>query len=173
MPPSEPLDDGNELKRKSKRGGSRPGSGRKPGSKNVRRAPVSLKKLDEAGVDPLLELITLFKVANNDAVISRPRVETRMVEGKATEVVVGNKGDYRWAMEYAAKILLGIMPYQYAKLAPIDQLGAPVPANGPTYNVNLNDARQQFVALVNREIARLEGPGSTGSGDRAAVPRTV
>lgn len=162
MSPVKPSDDGTALKAKSKKGGARPGAGRKPGSKNVIRAPISLKKLSEAGVDPLEEAIKLFKVAKSDAA----RAQTMMLQGAKEP---GHENRYRWSMEYALKCLAVIMPYKYAKLAPIDALGAPVTEGGTTLNLNITDARQQFVALLNREVDRFAQAGTASGSSRPAL----
>ena len=157
MSSEKPSDDGTKQIVKRNKGG------RPRGSKNIRRAPITLKKLSEAGVDPLDEAIKLFKVAKSDAA----RAQTMMREGAKEK---GHENRYRWSMEFALKCLAVILPYRHAKLAPIDAFGAPVPENGPTYNLNVTDARQNFVALLNSEVDRFVKAGATTGSDRPALP---
>lgn len=159
----DPNDPGPELKVKSKRGGARPGAGRKKGRPNgaitAKRTVPSVKKLTEAAIDPLLEAIDLYKAAKSRAARSQPQYNDEGIM-----VSAGNVQDYRWAMEFGLKCLAVMLPYKYPKLAPVDRLGVAVPET--QVNVTVTDARQQLIALFNRELGRLRGSdGGASPGD--------
>lgn len=133
------------------------------------RSQLAIKRMDEAGIDPMQELMNLYKVVSNDAVLARPRFEdVKGEDGKTIEVMRGNPEHYHWAVDRAIHALLGLMPYKYPKYAPIDRAGLAVAQT--QVNVSVTDARQQLIALVTGEVDRVRKLAATAGSAPAPQP---